>query len=83
MDIPAGSIPPWKGLDCRCSSDPCFYYGSAAAAVAPIGCHRLHQRGSPELLHVLKALLAGWKSFQDVTKSSWMHTAWLLCTCNP
>lgn len=29
MDIPAGSIPPWTGLDCGCSWYPCF---SAAVA---------------------------------------------------
>lgn len=34
MDIPAGSIPPWKGLDCRCSSDPCLAPLSLQSVVA-------------------------------------------------
>lgn len=29
MDIPAGSIPPWTGLDCGCSSYPCFHLGTS------------------------------------------------------
>lgn len=63
----------WKGMDTVWTfqlaashpvkgtrlSDPC-----SSAAVAPIGWQRLHQRRSPELLHLLSVLREGWKSFQ-------------------
>lgn len=63
--------PTLDGTRLRVQLYPCF-----SAAVAPIGCQRLHQRGSPELLHVLGALLEGWKSFQDVTKISRVRIDW-------
>lgn len=78
MDIPAGSIPPWTGLDCGCSSYPCFHLGTAVVPLSlqSVGSGSTSADRQNYCMFSARSLLAGWKSFQDVTKSSWVHIDW-------